>query len=328
MIRLALAALLVSTVSAMALSTPAPGSADEHMRSIAYDPMNRTMMVLTVGHVSNIQFNEMETIKRAIFSRDNGPAATLMECRQGQPGQAAQAGQEECSKDIALLNNLPLFGKVPGKIDLIVITTSHPDEREHVYPFLIDVRAAPMDGSDDPAATYGLKFTYAAQEKAAAQVVARQTWQEKRDEAVKRVAEARLNTDVFYGPQNWRYMAHGTWRVIAPIEAHDNGRITSFRYPGNMAVPSIFIVTNGPPRIADVCTTGKASKEDSEGTEQTPQTTVMDDLMIVQQTAPHMRLRSGEFGVVEIYNCGWNAIGSNPGTGTSSPEVVRRVIAK
>jgi len=93
-----------------------------------------------------------------------------------------------------------------------------------------------------------------------------------------------------------------------------------------MPVPSVFIVSNGPQRIADACTTGKPSKQDSEGTEQVPQTTHMDDMVLVQQTAPHMRLRSGD-EVVEIYNCGWDAIGVNPGTGTSSPEVVRRVIS-
>ena len=317
MIRTAFAALLCSTVSAVALSLPAPGASDEHMRSVPYDPMNRTMMVLTVGRESNIQFNEMETIKRALFSHDNGPVSSLKECTQ--QGQA-----EECSKDIALLNNLPLFGKAVGKTDLIVITTSHPDEREHVYQFFIDVHAAPTDGSDDPLATYGLKFTYAVQEKAAAAIVQQVSWQQKRADATKKLAEDRLNTDVFYGPQNWRYMAQGRFKDIAPIEAHDNGRLTSFRYPGNMQVPSIFIVT-GAQKQPSVCTTGKPSKEDSEGTEQVPQISQSDDLVLVQQTAPHMRLRKGD-EVVEIYNCGWDAIGTNPGTGTSSPEVVRKVI--
>ena len=107
------------------------------------------------------------------------------------------------------------------------------------------MRPTPKDGNDDPEAVYGLQFTYAAQEKAAAQQEARQTWKEKQDARMKEVAENRLNTDVFYGPQNWRYMAQGQFRDIAPIEAHDNGRITAFRYPGNMPVPSVFIVSNG-----------------------------------------------------------------------------------
>jgi type IV secretion system protein VirB9 len=306
----ALALFLCTTVSAAALGLPEAGKADEHMRSVAYDPTNRTMMVLTVGRVSNITFNAMETIKRVIFGSLDGPVETITEKEAG---------------PTALVNNLPLFGKVPGKTNLVVITNS-PDGHEHPYLFLLDVRAAAKGGEDDPDATYGLQFTYAAQEKAAAAVVARQTWQEKRDAKLKEVAEARLNTDVFYGPQNWRYMAQGQFKDIAPIEAHDNGRISAFRYPGNMRVPSVFIVSNGPQRIADACTTGKPSKEDSLGTEQVPQTTQMDDMVLVQQTAPHMRLRLGD-EVVEIYNCGWDPVGVNPGTGTTSPEVVRRVVS-
>lgn len=308
----ALVFLLCSTVSAAALGLPEAGKADEHMRTVAYDAMNRTMMVLTVGRVSNIQFNAMETIKRVIFGALDGPVETITEKEAG---------------PAALVNNLPLFGKATGKTNLVVITTSQPDGREHPYLFLLDVRAGVKNGDDDPDATYGLQFTYAAQEKAAAQVVARQTWQEKRDAKAKEVAENRLNTDVFYGVLNWRYMAQGQFRDIAPIEAHDNGRLTSFRYPGNMRIPSVFIVTNGAQRIADACTTGKPSKDDSLGTEQVPQTTQMDDLVLVQQTAPHMRLRLGD-EVVEIYNCGWDPIGVNPGTGTTSPEVIRRVVAK
>jgi type IV secretion system protein VirB9 len=317
MIRTALVILLCSSVSSYALSVPETGKADSHIRLQAYDPMNRTMLVLTVNRVSNIAFNQMEMIKRIIFSHENGPVTTL--------SAKCEKGDTSCAGDAPLINNLPLFGKAVGKTDLIVITTS-PDGHEHTYQFFVEVRAEPPGGADDPDATYGLQFTYAQQEKAAAAVVAKVTWQEKRDEAVKRVTEARLNTDVFYGPQNWRYMAQGLSKDIAPIEAHDNGRITSLRYPGNMHTPSIFIVTNGSQQVASVCTTGKASKDDSLGTEQVPQVTQMDDLVIIQQTAPHMRLRSGD-AVVEIYNCGWDAIGQNPGTGTSSPEVIRRVVS-
>jgi type IV secretion system protein VirB9 len=310
MIRTAVAVLLCSSVSSYALSLPEPGKADTHVRLQPYDPLNRTMLVLTVSRVSNIMFSPMEMIKRVIFGDENGPVATITE-KVGGPA--------------PLVNNLPLFGKAVGKTDLIVITAS-PDGKEHPYQFFLDVRPTPKDGNDDPEAVYGLQFTYVAQEKVAAQQEARQTWKEKQDAKMKEVAENRLNTDVFYGPQNWRYMAQGQFRDIAPIEAHDNGRITAFRYPGSMPVPSVFVVSNGQQRIADACTTGKPSKQDSEGTERVPQTTHMDDMVLVQQTAPHMRLRSGD-PVVEIYNCGWDAIGVNPGTGTSSPEVVRRVIS-
>ena len=311
MIRLSLAALLCSTVSAMALSVPQPGTADPHIKTQPYDPMNRTLMVLSVGRVSNIVFSPGEMVKRLVFGDDNGPSTTL---------------NKEERDQTALINNLPLFGKVVGKTDLIVITNS-PDGHEHTYQFLIDVHSAQLHGDDDPDVTYGLEFTYAAQEKAAAAVVQRVSWQEKRDAAAKKLAEDRLNTDVFYGPQNWRYMAQGLYKDMVPTEVHDNGRLTALRFPGNMAIPSVFIVSGpGTSRTPDVCTTGKASKEDSEGIEQVPQTSTNDDMMLVQQTAPHMRLRSGPY-VTELYNCAWDPIGTNSGTGTTSPEVIRRVVS-
>ena len=60
----------------------------------------------------------------------------------------------------------------------------------------------------------------------------------------------------------------------------------------------------------------------------------MDDLMVLHETAEHIRLRMGnksETGqenghVVDISNCGYDRIGHNPGTGTSSPSVVRQII--
>jgi type IV secretion system protein VirB9 len=307
-----LALLLLSTVSAAALSLPETAGKDAQVRTVAYDPMDRVKMVLTLGRVSVVRFNEMEVVKRAIFGSEDGPVTSL---------KRDQADQQP------LINNLPLFGNTLGKTNLVVITSS-PDGREHSYMFWLEVRKGPSDGSDDPEATYGLQFTYAVQEKAAAAVVAKQTWKEKQDAKMKEVAEARLNTDVFFGGiQNWSYMAQSQFHDIVPVEAHDNGRITAFRYPGNMRIPSVFIVSNGPQRIADICTTGKPSKEDSLGDEQVPQVTQMDDMVIVQQTAPHMRLRLGEHEVAEVYNCAWDKIGVNPGTGTGTGEVVRRVVS-
>jgi type IV secretory pathway VirB9-like protein len=92
-----------------------------------------------------------------------------------------------------------------------------------------------------------------------------------------------------------------------------------------MAHPALFVVLDGHQGRPEVCTTGKATGNDA--AEQAINTTIVDDLIIAQRTAAHFRIRSGD-EVVEIYNCGWNPIGANPGTGTTSPDVVRRVITK
>ena len=67
------------------------------------------------------------------------------------------------------------------------------------------------------------------------------------------LAEARLNTDVFYGPQHWSYMVFGRDKDIAPTEAHDNTRLTALRYPGNMGHPAVFKVNDGVQGKPSVC---------------------------------------------------------------------------
>ena len=51
-----------------------------------------------------------------------------------------------------------------------------------------------------------------------------------------------------------------------------------------------------------------------------------DDVMVVQTTAAHFRLRLGE-QVLEIYNRSYDPVGQNAGTGTTSPDVVRTVVS-
>ena len=139
------------------------------------------------------------------------------------------------------------------------------------------------------------------------------------------VAESRLNTDVFYGQQNWAYVAMSNFRTITPIEAHDNGRLTAFRYPGNMDHPAVFKVLDGSQAASAACHEGRPTKDELTAPEQMVSTTVMDDMIVVQQTAPHFRLRAGD-QVADVWNCAWDAVGSNPGTGTVSPDVYRRVV--
>ncbi len=312
MSRAALIALLCSVaLPAMALDEPAPpGKEDPNVKVVAYSQFNRTVIYATVGRMTNVTFSNDERIRRVTFGVDDGPIAAP------DPKKVGPA---------PMFNNLPLQGKFEGVVD-VVVQTLLPDGGERNYLMLIKVRPAPSDGKEDPTATYGLLYTYPREQKAVAQEQAAAAWRVKKAADVKKIAEDRLAVDPFYGQRNFKYLAHGYDRDLAPTEASDNGRITALRYPGNMEIPTVLRVVDTKPGIPDVCFTGQVS--DDKGEEHAVSTTQYDDMIVIQQTAPHFRLRLSEKKVLEIYNCGWDAIGNNPGTGTTSPEVIRRVVIK
>ena len=162
---LLLSALLASTaVPAWALSSPTPAGKDDHVRQVAYDPQNRTALVLQQGMVTNVTFDVMERIERVVLPDENGPVGLL------------KADKEV--NQAPLINNLPLFGAAPGNTDMVVITVS-PDGKERPYLFALKVVAAPKDGSEAPDATFSLSFSYPIQERAAAQAKAQTSWKEK-----------------------------------------------------------------------------------------------------------------------------------------------------
>ena len=251
-----------------------PADADEAIRTETYSPQSQTSLVIQQGRVTNITFSVMERIKR-IVAVEPGPISTL--------------GKDSSNQE-PLVNNLPIFGKSTGTTNMVVITLS-PDGMERSYLFTIRVVPTPQDGTNDPAATFSLTFKYPKDQappvvptSSSAPQVAAISWRQKQAAKDKEIAEAKLNSDAFFGPQNLKYLAQGTSRDIVPVAASDN-----------------------------------------EAPEQTVQATINGDLIVVQRTAAHFRLREGR-DVIEIYNCGYDPIGQNPGTGTSSPDVVRRVI--
>jgi len=88
-----------------------------------------------------------------------------------------------------------------------------------------------------------------------------------------------------------------------PDQISDNTAVTGLLYLGNRKAPSIYIV-------------------DPDGAERQVTPNPDKDLLVVQETARHWRLRSGS-QVVDLYNTGYDPIGANPYTGTTSPEVLR-----
>ncbi len=122
--------------------------------------------------------------------------------------------------------------------------------------------------------------------------------------ADEQLAQSRLAVDLFYGPRNWRYTAQGA-SAVQPLEVSDNGRLTAFRFPGNQTLPTIYTVA-------------------PDGQETIVPYTMRDDLAVVSATAREFRLRYGN-DVLRVFNLGFDPIGQNPGTGTTTPEVQRSV---
>ena len=279
-------AICAVTASAHALDSPLPGQQDPHVRSAAYSPYDRTQIVGVIGRSTTITFGPAERIERVTFGSEDPPWAGP------DPSKVGNA---------PLRNNLPLWPLKMGNSNMQV-TTLLPNGDERLYQFALVVHDAPTGNDDDSTATYGLIFTYpqdvhqsAVQANKARQIQAQQ-----------KIAADRLATDYWYGDRNWHYVAQGKDKGLAPLEVSDNGRLTAFRFPGNTEVPAIYIV-------------------DNTGTERLAPVNMKDDVMVVESTAAHFRLRLGE-QVLEIYNRAYDAVGQNPGTGTTSPDVVRNVV--
>lgn len=281
---------------AMALSVPPPGAADPHIRTVPYDQMNRTVLIGEIGRETTITFGADERIGRVVF---------------GQPDAELWNGPDPKDvKDQALQNNLPLWPMKVGSTNMQV-TTDLPDGSQRIYQFALYAKVAGSDGTDDPDATFGLIFTYP-------QVVKQEAiaaWKSRKEAAEKTSAKARLAVDVFYGERNWRYVSrpNSVWveNNWPKPEVSDNGQLTAFLFQGNVPEPAIYIV--------DIPTCGPG------GHERLAPFANQNGLDVVQTTAQHFRLRLGD-AVMEVCNLNFDPIGQNPGTGTTTPDVVRQVI--
>jgi type IV secretion system protein VirB9 len=315
-----LVALLCSVaVPAWALSDPTVSPKDGEDRTVAYDPHNRVPLVIQQGGLAVITFNPMESIEQVV-KVDTAPFSYACD-------NAGNEQKQQCEASYS--NNLPLVGKAPGSGDLVVLTKgAPPNDKERAYLFAVKVVAG-----DDPQISKHLTFTYSGQyqtpEPAAdppPDAPRPLTWKEKNAQHAAEIIRARLHADVTFGPQNTMYLAQGTAHSLSPVAAFDNGTLTAFRYPGNMSQPAVFKVIDNHEGQPEACIPGgHATKAELEAPEQAVNTRVVDDLLTVDDTAPHWRLRNGE-AVLDVWDCAYNPIGNKTNTGTDSPDVVRRVI--
>lgn len=298
-------ALLVGTAlagPAHAVQDSRAGRWDARVRTVLYNPMNPVRLVGTTFTSTQIIFAVGETIDKVAIGDSDAwlpqPTGNLLFIK-------------------------PVEVRAPTNMQVVTLLR---DGTTRSYQFELIARGvgpgssaqvASLDGTVPGVAAvtpFAIQFVYPDDARQAA-IARRQRAAMGADE---RLAQSRLSVDYFYGPRNWRYAAQGS-QAIEPAGVSDNGRLTAFRFPNNSTLPTIYAVTPGskPPAYC-----GDTSASD--GTETIVPYTMRADVAVVSATAPEFRLRYGD-QVLRVFNCAYDRFGTNPGTGTTTPEVVRSV---
>ena len=289
-----------------------PADADEAIRTETYSPQSQTSLVIQQGRVTNITFNVMERIKR-IVAVEPGPISTL--------------GKDSSNQE-PLVNNLPIFGRSSGTTNMVVITLS-PDGMERSYLFTImwcrhhrTAATILRQPSASPSNTRRIKrhrwCRHTLSTTGGGDIMAAETGCQGQGDRRGKTELGRVLRTAEPEISRARHVSR-----YCPGRCERQRQAYRIPLSGKPGLSRDLVVQDAKPGIPDVCTTGHAT--DNEAPEQTVQATVNGDLIVVQRTAAHFRLREGR-DVIEIYNCGYDPVGQNPGTGTSSPDVVRRVI--
>lgn len=312
---LAASALLLGAGPALAIEDPRPCSAaDPRIRCVAYSDSQVVRLYGAPGAALTVEFAAGETIVNASTS-DNG----LMEggaasSRQTLP--VADSTGPTADRNLQMARQGPfLFLKPLRPLDPqpITVLTRREDGRMRRYTFQLETRTGALTPEVENT-YYAVRFTYPADEAEAR----RARWAAQRAERQAQLAAARLRQDVIAGEtvRNARYQGQGD-RALAPSSLGgepamwDDGQRTYLRYPGNRRVPMIYQV------LPD-------GREGVVGQSADPDPTTRGTLVTLHGVFPMIRLRDGR-SVLCIANQGYDPVGRNPGTGTTSPDVVREL---
>jgi type IV secretion system protein VirB9 len=275
---------------AWAEQDPVRGQQDPRMRYIAYSASQVVHLSTAVGATLVVGFDSHETVS-AVAVTD--------------------------SRDLKALpkgNYLFFKSETPLPLQPVIVLTLLPDGSMRRYVFEVETVAAKDLGADAPGIYYSVQFTYPAEAAARRRATAVAAYQRQQVAAAAQAALDQLQRahqqmedlarDPFQGPRNWHYVAQGD-RSILPLEVFDNGYSTVFRFPGNVRIPSLFVIN-------------------PDGKEATADYAVKGDLVQTDSVARGWRFRDGDT-VLCIWNQAYNPIGENPGTDTTSPDVQRVV---
>jgi type IV secretion system protein VirB9 len=273
----------------LAEEMPAASPSDTRMRYVAYDPGQVVDLKVAVGATMVVTFGDAETVT-AVAVTD--------------------------SKDLSAMprGNFLFFkskAELPAQPVIVLTKTSDGLKR---YVFAITTTAAVPPSSPQPAFYYSVQFVYPREEALARQKAAAAKAAAARSAHKARLVAWRLHQahnrleaetrDPSSNNVNWHYVAQGD-RSILPLEVHDNGFSTVFRFPGNVRIPSFYIIN-------------------PDEHEATANYAVKGDLVVVDAVARGWRLRDGQT-VLAIWNKAYDAIGNRPATGTTSAGVERQV---
>jgi type IV secretion system protein VirB9 len=275
---------------ALAEQLPVGDAYDTRMRLVAYNSGQVVHLSTVVGATMVVSFGADETVT-AVAEADTLHLAALPKG-----------------------NYLFLKPSAPLALQPIIVLTQLPGGqlRRYVFEFATVVDATTADGTDG--VYYAVQFTYPAEEAAAAAAKAAAEATQVAKLNAEAATQAQLTaandimtsemTNPYTGPRNYRYVAQGD-HSLAPVSVWDNGYSTVLTFPGNTAIPSVFIIN-------------------PDGKEATATYSVHGNAVEIDQTTREIRLRYGGT-VLNIYNLGYNTVGNNPGTGTVSPVVTRTV---
>jgi type IV secretion system protein VirB9 len=285
------AMILIAAMSfgpAWAEEDPTPGRADARMRVIPYSPDQVFHLSTAVGATLVVGFADDETV-------------TQVDVTDSKDLKASPAKNFLFFKPAAALALQP-----------VIVLTTNPGGQLRRYVFEVTTVDARSLAADAAGVYYSVQFTYPQDEAERRRQAALANARKAAAAAEARAARAQLALahdaleqqarDPFSGPRNWRYVAQGD-RSLLPLEVFDNGFSTVFRFPGNVRVPSVFVVN-------------------PDGKEATANYAVKGDLVQADAVARQWRLRDGDT-VLCIFNRGYDAVGDNPQTGTTSPHVQR-----
>ena len=276
--------------SAWAEEYPIPGRQDARMRYLAYDPNQVVHLSTAVGATLVVGFGPKEMVT-AVAVTD--------------------------SKDLkAMPKGNFLFFKSQEALALqpVIVLTSTEGGEMRRYVFEITTVPAQSLAVNAPGIYYSVQFTYPADEAVRQRAQAEAQAAKEQAEAQARAAQLQLQAahhqmerqarDPLSGDRNWHYVAQGN-RSLLPLEVFDNGYSTVFRFPGNVRIPSVFVIN-------------------PDGKEATPNYAVKGDLVQVEAVARGWRLRDGDT-VLGVWNQAFDPVGRNPETQTTSPNVQRVV---
>lgn len=290
--RFALALLCASVFSSpvWAEEDPLPGHQDSRMRYLAYNAGQVVHLSTAVGATLVVGFGAKETISAVAVTDSKNLKASPK-------------------------GNF-LFFKSQEALPLqpVIVLTSTDTGVMRRYVFEVTTVDAKSLAEQTPGIYYSVQFTYPNEEAAARRARAAEAWVKNQALVQARAAQAQLQLahsqmeqrarDPFSGERNWHYVAQGD-RSLLPLEVFDNGYSTVFRFPGNVRIPSLFVIN-------------------PDGKEATPNYSVKGDLVQVDSVAGGWRLRDGQT-ILAVWNKAYNPVGNNPGTQTTSPYVQRVV---